>query len=765
MAVTDADNQWIAADQPILKRADDRLSRSEFSRELAAAIGGWSANTSLTIALYGSWGSGKSSVKNMAVEYLNERAAPRPTVIEFNPWRWNNSDELAEAFFREVGKGLGRGDDAARAKKLSRLWLKYSASFSLAAAIVSSVPRFIGAILIAAGALSLLGYALAVPQSAGALGGLLLAGAPLVAGLLLRTGALSERLAKYFEAKSVASERSLEERRAELEKELSTRTAPVVVILDDIDRLAAERVALMFQLIKATADLPKFVYLLLFQRETIERSLDRLANGDGAKFLEKIVQIGLDLPHLSKPEVEKILFTGLDSILSETKAPTFNQTRWGNIYVGGLNAYFRNIRDVKRYLASLQFHIPLFVRGTTFEVNIVDLFAVEVIRVFEPQLYENLRSSKELLTTGRPRDRSEAARKAALEKIVANATNGRQKELQEVLVRLFPQVAWAFGGMERAPESYERWLKELRICSPDVYDKYLHYSVPPNDISQAELDDLISLSGDRKAFLSALRAVHKKGLVSTAMERLDVNKERIPRESAIPFLTALFDIGDELENRESPGSLVGPEIYLSRLVHRYLREEKDPKERLELITRAIRETTGLVQPVQLADRETDQKRRSESPDKLLVSESEADSLVSLCLKKIRDAADDGELYKNRHLATLLYRWLKWDGPEAPRKWIANLCASPAGALIVLNALTHRGFSQTIDDHVGRVTTSVSLAELEKFVDVQFLEEKINQVSQSDRSVEERTAIQQFQKELRRRRDGKPESDFLNNDDD
>jgi predicted KAP-like P-loop ATPase len=764
MAVTDVENQWIAADQPISKRADDRLARADFSKELAAAIAGWTGNSSLTIALYGSWGSGKSSVKNMAVEYLGELAAPRPNVVEFNPWRWNNADELAAAFFREIGRGLGRGDDAEKAKKLSKLWRKYSASFSLAASIVGAVPKFLGATLILAGVLSLLGYALAFPQVARSIAGLVAAAAPLVAGLLLWSGTLSEKLAKYFEARAATSELSLDDQRSALEKELRTRTAPIVVIVDDIDRLPADRVALMFQLIKAMADLPKFVYLLLFQRDTVEKCLDRVANDDGARFLEKIVQIGLDLPHIGQPEVEKILFDGLNAILGETKAPTFDQTRWGNIYVGGLNAYFRTIRDVKRYLASLQFHIPLFRNGSTFEVNIVDLFAVEAIRVFEPQIYGILRTSKGLLTSGPSRDRSDDPRKAALEEIAATATGGRKRELQQILVRLFPPIAWAFGGMERTPDSYQRWLRELRICSPDVYDKYLHFSVPPHDLSQAELDALISVTSDRRELVSELRGLHKRGIITTALERLDANRERIARDSAIPFVTGLFDFGDDLDERETPGAIIGPERYLGGLVHRYLRDVVSMEERIAIISSAIRETSGLAQPAQLVARQKDEKSRTENPDRMLVGEDEADKLVALCIAKIQDAAQNGELPKSRHLATLLYRWLQWDGPEAPRKWVANLCASPEGALILLNALTHRGFSQIVGDSVGRVTTRVSLAELEKFVDIDFLEEKIKPLSVSNRTEDERTAIQEFQRALRRRRQGKSEQDFLDDDD-
>ena len=212
MAVTEPENEWIAADQPIAKREDDRLSRSNYAAELAKAIAGWSGNTSLTIALYGPWGSGKSSVKNMTVECLKEGPQPVPTVIEFNPWRWTTSDDLAEAFFREVGKGLGQGDSAKDAKKLSEAWKLYSASFSLAASVVSTLPKLVGDILIVSGLLSLSGYVLAIPQQARAIGGLLASIAPFLVGILVRVGTFSEKLSKYFEAKSASLERSLEER-------------------------------------------------------------------------------------------------------------------------------------------------------------------------------------------------------------------------------------------------------------------------------------------------------------------------------------------------------------------------------------------------------------------------------------------------------------------------------------------------------------------------------------------------------------------------
>lgn len=68
----DTPKHLLSADRPIASRERDLLGRSGFAESLASAIKGWTGNDSLVIALYGSWGSGKSSVKNMILEALRE---------------------------------------------------------------------------------------------------------------------------------------------------------------------------------------------------------------------------------------------------------------------------------------------------------------------------------------------------------------------------------------------------------------------------------------------------------------------------------------------------------------------------------------------------------------------------------------------------------------------------------------------------------------------------------------------------------------------
>ena len=45
---------------------------SLFSKDLANAIAGWHGNDSLVVSLHGDWGSGKSSIKNMALNELEK---------------------------------------------------------------------------------------------------------------------------------------------------------------------------------------------------------------------------------------------------------------------------------------------------------------------------------------------------------------------------------------------------------------------------------------------------------------------------------------------------------------------------------------------------------------------------------------------------------------------------------------------------------------------------------------------------------------------
>jgi len=72
-----------SADRLIISIEEDFLDRSKFAGSLFRAISGWKGKDSLVVALHGDWGSGKSSLKNMALSTFNTE--DKPIIIEFNP--------------------------------------------------------------------------------------------------------------------------------------------------------------------------------------------------------------------------------------------------------------------------------------------------------------------------------------------------------------------------------------------------------------------------------------------------------------------------------------------------------------------------------------------------------------------------------------------------------------------------------------------------------------------------------------------------------
>src|SRR5207302_1155228 len=145
----------------------------------------------------------------------------------------------------------------------------------------------------------------------------------------------------------------------------------------------------------------------------------------GKEFLEKIVQLPFNIPVIPQVRVRKVLFAGLDKIIeSLTRAP-FDEHRWGNMFAGALSPFFSNLRSVNRFLSTFAVHVGLF-RGThAFEVNIIDLLAVEVLRVFEPQVYDRMAVAKTVLTAGTRAERG--AIPADLQAIFDAATEHRRE--------------------------------------------------------------------------------------------------------------------------------------------------------------------------------------------------------------------------------------------------------------------------------------------------------------------------------------------------
>jgi predicted KAP-like P-loop ATPase len=511
-------SEWLSADKPIETRQEDVLDRRGFSEALADAIRAWSGQESLVLALYGAWGNGKSSIKNMVLDCLHSDS-PKVLTVDFNPWQLANRPTLSEAFFDELGVALGRGDLGSNRLRKSVLarYRRWAHRLQGGRDLIHAIRSFFGTVLVILGVATLGAAWLHSRIITIILGSLVL-----VAGLLALVSKFMDATIKLWEAGTEIGTKSISEAKAEIAGDLRKLRAPILVVLDDLDRLTPQEILEVFQLIKANADFPNLIYLVLCERAIVESNIAKALNVPGRDYLEKIVQVAFDVPMIDAARVHRVLFQRLDSLLSaEAVSPRFSQKRWGNMFFSGLRPYFETLRDVNRFISTLAFQFSSFSADGTFEVSPIDLITLEVIRLYEPEVYRAIQSSKDLLTaTGRPeKPLSEVAAKAVVS-IVEMGSESRRDEVRELIKHLFPTIEWALGGVQYASEFGNEWYRDLRVCSAKVFDRYFRLTVSEEELSQAVVQRLLRARGDRENLRAELENLHSRGTLKCRDRRV-----------------------------------------------------------------------------------------------------------------------------------------------------------------------------------------------------------------------------------------------------
>jgi predicted KAP-like P-loop ATPase len=754
----------LSADDPIKKLTEDQRGRADLARSLAEALAGWRRDQSVVVALHGPWGTGKSSIKNMTLDAFTEMPeAIRPQVLEFNPWQFSGQAELFTAFFREVGTALGSepGPDTAA---LERRWRVYQARLKLGNTIANALQDLLSFALVLMGGA---GLAVAIAGIEAKAFTALVSSFAVAAGLLLKwplviAGAIGDLL--HARSEIVAGVPDLKSGVAEL---LKKRRRPLVVILDDVDRLQPPDVRLMFQLIKANADLPRLVYFVLYQEDIIVRSLTTFAQ-DGGEFLEKIVQVAFAVPVLQQAQVDKALFSGLDEILEqEGMNRTFDETRWGNMYLGGLKIYFSTLRRVHRYLASLRFHAGVLRRRGALEVNVLDLIGLEALRLYEPGVYQQLHASKRYLTERAERDSlispNQDEAKSAVLAIMERVSPSRKDAVQRIMTELFPHAAWVFGGSHYVVSWEERWDRDLRIATGRFFDRYFLLGLAEGDLSEADLNQVLASVSDRARLTAVFRSLAARELLIKTLERLEAHKELIAYENAVPFVGALLDIGDEIPPAHGGLFDIEPIMHASRIIYWFLKQGPTP-ERGERFLEAARTSSGffvLTYRTQLEVEAHEKKSANgDEDDTRLMTPEQLKALISLSVQRIESAANEGRVLGHWGALRVLYVWRKFAGEESVKTWMADH-VTKENVLGLLRAVTETVTSQGVGDYVSRRRRYIKLSTIGDFIPADRVAALLEEIEMSTLAQADTDAITAFREAVARHKAGKPDYDPWN----
>lgn len=78
----------VTGDKPLTDPSEDKLGYAGFARHLADALCEMLPIEGLVVAIYGAWGTGKTTLLNFIVDYVNKRQDDkRPSILYFNPGR------------------------------------------------------------------------------------------------------------------------------------------------------------------------------------------------------------------------------------------------------------------------------------------------------------------------------------------------------------------------------------------------------------------------------------------------------------------------------------------------------------------------------------------------------------------------------------------------------------------------------------------------------------------------------------------------------
>jgi len=375
-------------DNPIRSAADDKLGRVGLAKSIARQICLAPSKEGFVVGLLGPWGSGKSSILNLTENELRQH--PGVQVVRFNPWLVSGTSELVTRFFVQIGQELKQGEGK-RAKELGELMEAY------------------GELLLPLEVVPLVGAPWAVVGKA-----------------LKATGA--------FIARRTRTTESMEAKRDRIGAALAGSPKRLVFILDDIDRLHDSEIVEVMRLVRLIGDFPNCVYILAFDRDRVANALAP-HGGEGHSYLEKILQVVHEMPPIRRSDLGRLLLEGIDKTVRSSRCGPFDQEMWENVFALGMFPLFTKVRDVRRYLNGLV--VTLEAIGE--EVALVDVLALESLRILRPGVFAQISDAVAALTTPVSAwgETKNPKHEGQVRRLVDSA--GEDREAVEQLVsRLFP---------------------------------------------------------------------------------------------------------------------------------------------------------------------------------------------------------------------------------------------------------------------------------------------------------------------------------------
>jgi len=446
---------WPQVDQPISSSAEDRLGRAPFARRAAQVLGELqSLEESSVLGLVGPWGSGKSSLINLICEELGEPWQ----VCRANMWAPPDVAALLADLFATIRSTLPENE---RARRLRSLLAEYA---QLAIPVLTVIPV---------------------------------------------AGNVAEGVASNLV--NLRARRPMQPLFDQLTGQLRQLGLRVLVVLDDVDRLQPDELLILFKAIRLVARFPGVYYLLAYDEQTVIDVLTSTPIAQGRPeralaYLEKIVQVRLDLPPAERFYTEKMLSDGITSLLDRLGMAMSDEqaARFRELYDTLLQFTLSQPRAVGRFLRQAVAYLPMTAPG---EFDVVDFLALTHLRSLAPGTYQVLSRSKAPLTMqpGNAADPASATVQAQLHERITQECGDISDQVLAAVKELFPAIDDEYLT-RLGPVDWQQRAASRRASVEEYFDRYFLFGLPADDIAD---------STAREALIAIIRGEQTPALLET----------------------------------------------------------------------------------------------------------------------------------------------------------------------------------------------------------------------------------------------------------
>ncbi len=418
----------------------DKLFRKGFAEIAVETLKSASKADGLVLSIEGEWGSGKTSTLAMIEELLKNETNPF-LAVHFNPWLIGDKDALLRHFLSRVASSIKLNDHSKNAKKAAQEIKAYSNAFDLVKFIPGAEPW-----------------------------------ATIIKSVFDAVGKLSGSVSEYKTP-------DLETYKDNVKSALQKLNHPIVIFIDDIDRLFPPEVFEMVRIIKSVGNLPHIAHVIAWDSSYVSSSLEKLGVPYAHSYLDKIVQVRMPLPSLSLSARSRMMNDAFDKLDPEARHQRFpNQgERLRHLYNSGLRDLLELPRDITRVFNALQTLEPLL----RDEVVLPDILGISALSVKAPAVFELIKK-KPYLFVGKLADNyhinkssEELIKSGAEERSVAYVASNRGNATQRLVHFLFNEVASLEEGFSLGKGTYA----EGCICHPGRLAIALQLGMTDGDIS------------------------------------------------------------------------------------------------------------------------------------------------------------------------------------------------------------------------------------------------------------------------------------------